>query len=147
MLAFAYKLRSICKTDHPKNHHHHHHHESSTNSCRHHEGIPQEGPSNWCNPWKTRTTVPQYTHFEALTENAASIATLKGGGLDSFGNSKRWRTRLFGHTAFCMSPAEYYATIQHSVPFLIATAPGELTFVAGDTAVGWEDTKLLLMRC
>ena len=35
--------------------------------------------------------------IEALTENAASIPTLKGGG-------------LFGHTAFCMSPAEY-ATI------------------------------------
>ena len=39
-----------------------------------------------------------------------------------------------------MSPAEY-ATIQHNVPFLMATAPGELTFVAGDTAVGREDTK------
>ena len=67
--------------------------------------------------------------FEAITENVVSVAILKGGG-------------LFGHTAFCMSPAKY-ATIQHSVSFLMVTAPGELTFVTGDTAVGWEDTKLL----
>ena len=53
--------------------------------------------------------------FEALTKNAASISTLKYGG-------------PFGHTAMCMSAAQY-ATIQHSVPFIMATAPGELIFV------------------
>ena len=67
--------------------------------------------------------------FKALTKNAASIPTLKGGG-------------LFGHTVMCMSAAQY-TTIQHSVPFIMATAPGELTFVAGDTAVARENTKLI----
>jgi len=40
--------------------------------------------------------------IEALTENAASIATLNGGG-------------LFGHTAFYMSPAEYYMQLSNTV--------------------------------
>ena len=67
--------------------------------------------------------------IEALTENAASIPTLKGGG-------------QFGDTAMCMSAAQY-ATIQHSFPFVLPPPPGELIFTAGDTVVGCEDTKLL----
>ena len=55
--------------------------------------------------------------FEAITENVASVAILKGGG-------------LFGHMVFCMS-ANQYATIQHSQPFVMAVPPGELTFVPG----------------
>ena len=70
---------------------------------------------------------------ESITENAASIATLKGGG-------------LFPHTALCMSPAED-ATIQHSLPIVLALPPRELTFTPGDTAVvGREDTKLLYYK-
>ena len=43
-----------------------------------------------------------------------------------------------------MSPAEYDATIQHSLPlFVLVPPPEELTFIPGDTAVGREDTKLL----
>ena len=73
--------------------------------------------------------LPLNAIFEALTKSAASIPTLKGGG-------------LFGHTVMCMSAAQY-TTIQHSVPFIMATAPGELTFIAGDTAVARENTKLI----
>ena len=65
-----------------------------------------------------------------LWENAASMATLKGGG-------------KFGHTALCMSPTDY-ATIPRSVLFLMTTAPGgELTFTTGAMAVAQEDTKLM----
>ena len=44
-----------------------------------------------------------------------------------------------------MSPAQY-ANIQHSLPFELTLYPGELTFTAGDTAVGREDTKLLYYK-
>ena len=54
---------------------------------------------------------------EDIIENAATITTLKGGG-------------LFGHTATCMSDAQY-ATIQNSIPFILAPPPGVLTFSAG----------------
>ena len=57
--------------------------------------------------------------IEALHKNAASIATLKGGG-------------RFGHTALCMSPVEY-TTNQRSLPFLLATPPGELKFTPQET--------------
>ena len=67
--------------------------------------------------------------FDAITENAASITTLKGCG-------------CFGHMAFCMS-AQQYATISHTQPFVTEVPPGELTFVPGDTAAAREDTKLL----
>ena len=66
--------------------------------------------------------------FEALTENAASIQTLKGG-------------RQFGHMAFCMS-APQYATIHHSLPFVLQPPPGELTFEANDTAAIRDDKNL-----
>ena len=44
--------------------------------------------------------------------------------------------------ALCMS-ATQYATIQHSLPFVMQRLPEELTFVARYTAVAREDTKLL----
>jgi len=66
---------------------------------------------------------------EDIIENAATITTLKGGG-------------LFGHTATCMSDAQY-ATIQNSIPFILAPPPGVLTFGAGDTQAAREDAKLL----
>ena len=68
--------------------------------------------------------------FTAITENAAFITTLKGGG-------------CFGHMALCM-PAKQYATIPHTQPFVMEVPPpGELTFVPSDTAAAREDTKLL----
>ena len=66
--------------------------------------------------------------FEALTENTASIQTLKGGG-------------RYGHMAFCMS-APQYATIHHSLPFVLQPSPGELTFEANDTAAIRDDKNL-----
>ena len=67
--------------------------------------------------------------IEDIIENAASIATLKGGG-------------LYGHTGTCMSDFQY-ATIPDSIPFIPAPPPGVLTFGAGDTQATREDTKLL----
>ena len=53
--------------------------------------------------------------IDGLHENAASIATLKGG-------------RHYGHTALTVSPAEY-ATIQHhSTPFLMEVLPLKTNF-------------------
>ena len=65
--------------------------------------------------------------INGLRENTTSIATLKGGG-------------HYGHTALTISPAEY-ATIQHSITFLMEAPPGGLTFVAGDIAAGRKDTN------
>ena len=67
--------------------------------------------------------------IEDITENTASIPTLKGGG-------------LFGHTATCMSDAQY-STIPLSPPFIPAPSTVVLTFVPGNTVAGREDTKLL----
>ena len=69
------------------------------------------------------------TLIEDITANAASIPTLKGGG-------------LFGHTATCMSPTQY-ATIPLSQPFLPAPPPGALTFATDATAAARDDGKLL----
>ena len=58
--------------------------------------------------------------IEAITENAASIETLKGGG-------------RYGHMVFCMSVAKYTA-IHHTQPFVMERPPTLLTFGANDSA-------------
>ena len=63
--------------------------------------------------------------FEAITQNAASIKTHKGGG-------------RYGHMRLCMS-APHYAEIQHSAPFVMEPAPPALTFEANDTAAVRDD--------
>ena len=84
----------------------------------------------------TITGIPEHLAlniiFEALTKYAASIPTLKGGG-------------IFGHTAMMMSTAQY-ATIQYILPFVLVPPPGELIFTSGDTAVGLDDTQLLYYK-
>ena len=67
--------------------------------------------------------------IEDIIENAASITTLKGGG-------------LYGHTGTCMSAAQY-ATIPGSDPFIPAPSPGILAFGVGDTQATRDDTKIL----
>ena len=68
----------------------------------------------------TITGLPECTGLnkmiEALTKNTASIPTLKGGG-------------KYGHTAMCM-PTAQYATIQHSLPFVLVPPPVELIFTS-----------------
>ena len=67
--------------------------------------------------------------FEAITQNAASVKTLKGGG-------------RYGHMAFAMSTPQYEA-IQHSLPFIMKPAPPPLTFEENDTAAIRDDKKLV----
>ena len=67
--------------------------------------------------------------IEDIIENAASIATLKGGG-------------VYGHMGICMSDAQY-ATIQGTIPFIAAPPPGVLAFGLGDTQATRDDTKIL----
>ena len=67
--------------------------------------------------------------IEDIIENAASVATLKGGG-------------LYGHTGTCMSDA-LYATIPGTIPFIPAPPPGVLAFGVGDTQATRDDTKIL----
>ena len=54
--------------------------------------------------------------FEAITQNAASVKTLKGGG-------------RYSHMALAMSQVQY-AAIQHSLPFIMEPPPTALTFEA-----------------
>ena len=67
-----------------------------------------------------------------ICENAASIATFKGGG-------------RFRHISLCMSTVAY-ATTPLSIPFLMTAAPGDLTLKAGVTSVAQDDTKLLYAK-
>ena len=67
--------------------------------------------------------------FEAITENDASIKTLKGGG-------------CYGHMALCIS-APQYALIQHSLLFVMQPPPPGLVFEANDTAAIWDEKKLM----
>ena len=68
--------------------------------------------------------------FEAITQNAASIKTHKGGG-------------RYGYMGLCMS-APQYAAIQHSAPFVMEPAlPALITFEANDTAAVQDDKKLV----
>jgi len=67
--------------------------------------------------------------FEAITQNAASVKTLKRGG-------------RYGHMAFAMSAPQYEA-IQHSLPFIMEPAPPALIFEENDTAAIRDDKKLV----
>ena len=70
--------------------------------------------------------------IEAITENAAAIETLKGGG-------------RYGHMAFCMSVGKY-TSIHHTQPFVMELnklPPTSLTFGANYSAAVREDKKLL----
>ena len=86
-------------TDHPKNHH-----EEVAPSI---EAILARFPQNDHLFDAIPGTLEQLALnilIDGLSQNTASIATLKGGG-------------HFGHTTLTMSPVKY-ATIQHSAPFL-----------------------------